>query len=552
MRAALAAAVLAPAAGAVAALVPGRTLRRGLWFAAQAAAVAGAAICLWEAYGGDPVVWRSFRGGLFAATFAVSLHLGTVLAGARAVSLEARAERLAHAGLGAAATGAAAVALTTSAATLALFVVVPTLGVLAATLSGGRRALPATGLAGLALADLAAVGGVWLMSEAADATLLPFATPDRLGAALLLAAAAVKCGCVPWVGTWAAEGSAPARLAQVGVRAQGLALAAVVAFGAGPAIDGAWLAGAAGALALACGASALVPGRERAGLAGIAPAAAGLCLALGGAVGASAFVLLVTALPVLWGGAGMLLTPADPPSPPPPGPAQAPRAPARPLAPGWGIASIVAAGGVAGSLALLPLTAAFPGAWLGLALASVRAGADPTWLIPVAAIALGSAAACVGAVRLVRQATASRLAAAGLALVAGSLYAGVASGRLAAGWLARVSAGLGLPSVLAPGGAPAIPPGPALDLALAVLPGLVAVGAMVALTRGVRVPGPEPAPGRSGRALPPPAAAFAAAAGVVRGLRAGGQAWGLVLAAEALALVVAARVVLAASGRGFL
>ena len=561
MRSVLPLAILAPAAAALVSLLPGRRISRGLWFAAMGAATAAAAAAFWEAYGGDPLVWRGFRAGLLPATLVASLGVGTMLAGARAARLSPASERLALAGLGVGACGAAACALQTGTAALALFIPLPTLGVVVATLAGRKAALPAAGIAGLAVADLAAVAGLWMLTDAADSTLLTLGgVSDGLGAGLLLAAAAVKAGAVPFAGTWAAGDGVPAaRLVQVPVRVQGLALAAVAGLTLRPALDDELVAGVAAGLALACGLSALLRDRGLNGIAGVGPAVAGVALGMGGAVGALGFALLAAVLPLLWGLAAMLLAEDDPADPTRPLPQ---------LRPGWGIASAIAAGAALASLALLPPGGGFPGGWLVLSLGVARAPADPTWLILVAAVLAGIAAAAYGAVAAVRGAAATRLAVAGLAVSAASLYAGVLSGRLGLGWLARVGRDLGLASVLPSAGAPALPPFPAIRLSLAATPALLLVGALVLRTRGVRGPGPD-APRRRPRELPPAplgaspsdqvrfvvvngVRAARAAMRVGRGWRARGQAWGIALVAEALAVLGASRLVVAAMDRGFL
>jgi hypothetical protein len=481
-----------------------------------------------------------------------------MLAGARASRLSPEAERLALIGLGVGACGAAACALQTGTAGLALFVPLPTLGLVVATLAGRKAALPAAGIAGLALADLAAVAGLWLITDAADSSLLSSGgVSDALGAGLVLGAAAVKAGAVPFSGAWAAGDGVPAaRLAVVPVRVQGLALAVVAGLTLRPAVSDEVLVGVAAALALACGLSALLPGRGPNGIAGVGPAVAGVALGMGGAIGARGFALLAAILPLLWGLAAMLLAEDEPR-----------REPAEPGS-GWGLASTIAAGAVLASLALLPPGGGFPGAWLVLSLGLARAPADLTWLIPVAAVLVGLAAAAHGAVRAARGAVVSRLAAAGLAGAAASLYAGVLSGRLALGWLARVGRDLGLPSVLPSAGAPDLPPFPAARLALAAGPALLLVGLIALRTRGVRGPGPDVPPRRAGELPPAPLGisprdqmrfvvvnairGTRAAVRLGRGWRARGQAWGVVLVAEALAFLGAARIVLAAMDRGFL
>ncbi|MCA1684037.1 MAG: hypothetical protein LC708_02775, partial [Actinobacteria bacterium] len=537
---------------------------RALWFVALAAAAGAAGVLFARAYRGDPVVYRSFRAGLLPSTVVASLCGGVLLVGSRAASLSRGQERLALAGVAIAAAGAAACAFTTSAAVLALFLPAPTLGLAAATLAGRGRALPAAGLVGLALADVAALLGLVLLVRRTDSTLLGTGGAPAVTGWLLMGAAAVKAGAVPWVGTWGAgEGVPAARLAQLGVRAQGVVLAAIVAVSIRPQLDDAVLAGAAAGLAVACGLSALAPGRGLAGVSGLAPCVIGVAAALGGGVGVQAIAVLLPVLPLMWGAAWMLSVAPDQAAATARGSADAPP-------PRWGRAATVALGVALATLALVPLLGAFPGAFLVIVLAATRASGDPSWLVPMGSLLAAAAMGMAGAVRALRDVVPGRHAFAGIAVALGSLYAGLASGPLAVGWLIRVRSELGVAAVLPSAGAPVLPPAGAVRFALAAAPALVLVGAVVALTRGARPPGPvpRPAPPRA-RAPARPAlgisprdqvrfvVAFAiraalGAAGLLRRVRATGAGWAAVGLAEALAVVLIARVVLDAAGRGFL
>jgi len=305
-------------------------------------------------------------------------------------------------------------------------------------------------------------------------------TSTGLGVGLILTAAAIKAGALPWLGTarLVAGGRASSPLAAP-LRGQGILLAGIagLVMAGGQEMVPAAIA-AAVAVALAGVAALFARSSSQLGAAMIA-AGAGvsfLGLGLGGGFGARAF--LVTFPPLVLAAAvvqsavagGLLLEEAS----------------------RWRrllVATGVLAAGVAvGSLVGAPPGGGFPGTWMGVSVAVARGMETPPYLLLAGGTFLGLALALIGGIRLLRWA---RLGGATLALAVPAalalLYVGTQPVRLGVGWWLRVEESLGLPSVLPSAGGPALPPVGGLNLLMAVAPGLVLVLAGVALGRGIRL-----------------------------------------------------------------
>jgi hypothetical protein len=219
----------------------------------------------------------------------------------------------------------------------------------------------------------------------------------------------------------------------------------------------------------------------------------------------------------------------------------------------WAVGAL-ALGVAAASLAAIPVGGGFPGTWLALSLAAVRA--QPVEALVAGGAALGLGLALLGGVPLLRWAR-PRPAAVALGVPAGLalLYMGSQPVRLGIGWWLRVEGELGLPAVLGAAGAPALPPAAGSHLLLAVSPALVVVAAVVLGARGLRPSAPGFVTLRDPRRGPP----SAPLAGAVRGgaalaarLSALGVGFGVALVLEAAAVVMAIRLLFLGAQAGFL
>ncbi|HEX9823779.1 MAG TPA: hypothetical protein VGB51_05215 [Actinomycetota bacterium] len=447
---------------------------------------------------GGSVAWRTMEPGLLGASLAVAGTLAVLIVVPRAEALPRGQSVAAVVGLAVAATGLVGTSYARSLTLQAVLVPLPTIAAGLAALATGRAG--ARGLLGLALADGAAVAGLCVLLDRSGTTAVTPAAMG-LGAGLLLGAAAAKAGAIPFFGTWrlsATEG--PGGLVSTALRAQGIALAALVAFGITGVSESVPLAWAAAGAALLAGASGILVRGEAGSVAAVTGAGAALpflALGLGGAVGARAFLALFPAFLLAAAGLQALAWP---------GPERW-----RPvLLARW--VGVLATGVLVLSLLGLPPGGGFPGAWLALSLAQERVGSSLWYLAIAGTAALGLAAAAVASVPLARAARPRGLAAA----IAGPLalflvYLGTQPVRLGLGWLLRIEREAGLPEVLPASGAPALPAASGVDLLLAALPALVVAIALVALARGVREEGAaftpllgEPgAPGRLRRAAEP-------------------------------------------------
>jgi hypothetical protein len=451
-------------------------------------------------------------------------------------------------GLAVAASATAGLAYARSLAVVAVLLPVPTVAAALAALAG-RSPADLRGLIGLAAADGVGLVGLTVVFTRVDTTVV---TPEggALGAGLLLAAAAIKAGAVPGVGTWRLAGTAgPGAPVAVALRGQGLALAMLggLAIGRGeplPIVAG--LAAAAVLLAGVASTAARTGARAAAAVTGAGAALPFVALGLGGAVGIRAALVLFPALLVAAGSVFLGWTPrADQANP---------IARRREPRPGWRWLGAVALAVGAVSLTGLPPGGGFPGAWLTLSLAGARASATAQYLLVAGAVALGLALAALGSVPLVRAMRArAGPAILGALTAAALLYIGLQPVRLGIGWWLRIERELRVPVVLEASGAPSLPPVGGLNLAVVLTQAVLLVGVVVLLGRGFRdARGPfVPLPIRTG--TPPVLAKLAAATHPVRDRLKRFQV-GVAAAAvlEAGAVVLAARLVLLAAGSGFL
>jgi hypothetical protein len=482
-------AILGPAAAGVLWLVlaPWRWPRRVVAGTVALASHGAAWWLFWLAYLGDRPAWRGLAPSLLGATVVAVAEVGILFA---VVEAERRASMSPAliAGLGAAVTAVALAGYTGSLVLLAVAIPIPTLAVAATAVLNpdGRR-----GLAELAVADVVAVLGLSVIFERTGTSVI--GTSTGLGVGLILAAAAIKAGALPWLGTarLVAGGRASSPLAAP-LRGQGILLAGIaglVMAGSQEMVPAA--IAAAVAVALAGVAALFARSSSQLGAAVIA-AGAGvsfLALGLGGGFGARAFLvtfppLVLAAAVVQAAVAGDLLLEEE----------------SR-----WRrflVATGVLTAGVAvGSLVGAPPGGGFPGTWMGVSVAVARGMGTPPYLLVAGGTLLGLALALVGGIRLLRWA---RLRGATLALAVPAalalLYVGTQPVRLGVGWWLRVEESLGLPSVLPSAGGPALPPVGGLNLLTAVAPGLILVLAAVALGRGIRLSPlsrpqpPKPAP----------------------------------------------------------
>ena len=505
----------------------------------------------WSAYQGSPAVWGTFQLDLLGATLLLAAELAILFAVVRADEDETRPELVVGLALSTSAIGG--LAFTESLAAAAILLPIPTLAVGVAALASGRAG--ARGVIGLAAADVAALLGLlWIFDRTGTTT---FAPATGLGVAALLAAAAVKSGAVPWVGTWRLVRSEAAPLSMA-MRAQGLVLAALAGLEIARAEPFAGAAAVGAALVLVAGLGTLGARWPRQLLAGALGVSAGLvfvALGLGGAVGARAALLLLPVVLLAGGVALLLLRDVEDDVEDGDEPAEEEDEPEEVWPEGaWGWLGVLGMGVAVASRVGLPLAGGFPGAWLTLSLLGARSELTAGWIVATAATAVGLGTAAIAAVRLVRSATSWFVptflgALTSLALV----YAGTQPIRLGIGWWVRVERELGIPEVLAAAGAPALPGVGGRDLLLAVAPAIVLTLLAVVLGRGVRGDAPTLTAAARERDLPrwtrPLTAAWDRASTAAVALRAG-----LVLAAllELAAVVIAIRVVSIAAGQGFL
>jgi hypothetical protein len=502
----------------------------------------------WLTFEGDVPSWRAFAPGLLGATVAVAAEVAILLAALRLQSLERWDVPAAGTALGVAASAIVAAAYTGSLPVLAMTVVLPSVALAAVVLARpGRPEL--RGLVPLAAADVVAVAGLVVAQVRGESAGLG-ASPGA-AAFLLLAAAAIKVGAVPGLGTWRLAGDAgPGGLIALALRAQGIGLAVIGGLVMGGAGGSPLVAGVA-ASALFVGAVAALAVRD---LASSLSAAVGvgatlpfLALGLGGAVGTRAFLVLFPAFLLAAGTIVLVGWPGD--------------VPPRTSRAGWRWLGAAALAAAVLSILGFPPAGGFPGTWLTLSLAGVRAEASPVWLLVLGAAAVGLVLAGLAAVPAIRSARPGALRAipaalAGLAL----LYVGLQPVRLAVGWWVRIESVLGTPVVLAATGAPELPVLGGRNLAVIVGEAALLVAAVIALGRGFRDEAPPYAPGTPVRLQ---AALEGAWARLPLGRQSGwvatgAAAWrkgldlGVLAALELAAVVLVAVVVAEAAASGFL
>ncbi|MDQ4005012.1 MAG: hypothetical protein M3135_01765, partial [Actinomycetota bacterium] len=337
------------------------------------------------------------------------------------------------------------------------------------------------------------------------------------------------------------------------------------------------LAMAAAAVMFVGGLSSIAAARPSSSVAALTGTAFGLpfvALGLGGAVGVRAFLILLPVL-LLASGIAVILAPRDPGpdgvSParrrrsaeaqpdgePPPAPV-----PQRPVGAVWTGLATASLGVALGSMLGAPPGGAFPGTWLVISLALIRAEEGAAWLLVAAGAAIGLAMALSSIGGLVRSARPRPVPVAASAVGAlALLYAGVQPVRLAIGWWIRVESSLGVAEVLPASGAPSVPPVGGLNLLLAAAPAL-AIAAVICL-RGLRDPerawvrfgGPRrtsPPAGRLRSWVGRVARPLAPVGASIEPLRRVGVGFAIAAAFEVAALLVAGRLVLLTAERGFL
>jgi hypothetical protein len=492
-------AILGPAAAGVLWLVlaPWRWPRRLVAGAVALASHGAAWWVFWLAYLGDRPAWRGLAPALLGATVVAVGEVGILFAAVEGERRSSLSPAL-IAGLAAAATAVALAGYTGSLVLLAVAIPIPTLAVAATAVlnEDGRR-----GLVDLAVADVVAVLGVSVVFERTGTSVI--GTSTGLGVGLILAAAAIKAGALPWLGTarLVAGGRGSSPLAAP-LRGQGILLAGmgglVMAGGqemVPAAIAGAVVAALAGVVALFARSSSQL------GAAVIAAGAAVsfLALGLGGGFGARAFLvafppLVLAAAVVQAAVAGDFLLEGE--------------SRWRRLLVTTGV---LATGVAVGSLVGAPPGGGFPGTWMGLSVAVARGMETAPYLLLAGGTLLGLALALAGGIRLFRWA---RLGGASLALAVPAalalLYMGTQPVRLGVGWWLRVEESLGLPTVLPSAGGPALPPVGGLNLLMAVAPSAILVLAAVALGRGIRPSAPAGPPAPPRQPAPPARADLAA------------------------------------------
>jgi len=520
-------------------------LARSVWarriLAGAAALVAhGAAWAVfWLAYRGQDPAWRSLDPGVLGASIAVLAELAILVVVARAEGMEPGSAPSAIAGLGVAGTAVVIAAYAHTLPVQALFLPLPTLAVALSGLSREGGGWP-RGVIGLAAADAIALAGLSVLYDRADTALIGPAT--GLGPGLLLAAAAIKAGAVPGLGTWrVAASGGPAIVLTTALRGQGVALAALAGLAiAGGSTSPPVTVAAASAVALA-GAATIWSGGVRPAVAGVSGAAAGvmfLALGLGGAVGTRAFLVLFPPLLLAAAAATLLADPADeeeaPPTPP------------------WRWGAAVALGLVVGSLAGVPLGGGFPGTWLTLSLGATRGEVGTWYLVVTGVAAAGLTVALIGALALARTIRAAPLST-GIGVVVGVLllYLGVQPVRLGLGWWIRIESELGTSEVLSAAGAPGLPPVGGLRLLLVAAPALALVTWVVARAGGLADLRPGYTPARLAGRLRLTALRDRVNAVLAWG-RARGAALALALAIELAVGFAALRLVFLSARAGFL
>jgi hypothetical protein len=548
-------AVLGPAAAALVWLVlaPWRWPRRLIAGAVALGSHGAAWWVFWLAYLGDRPAWRGLSPSLLGATLVAAAEVGVLFAVVEAERRRALSPVL-LAGLGASATAVVLAGYTGSLILLAAAIPVPTLAVAATALAGpmGRW-----GLVELAAADVVALLGVSVAFDRTDTSVIAVST--GLGVGLILAAAAIKAGAVPGLGTarLLAAAGGPRPLGAV-LRAQGILLAGVAGLVMARGQEMAPAAIAATVTVGLAGVVALLARRPSTTGAALIAAGAGvpfLALGLGGGFGARAFLVTFPAF-LLAAGVVQVSVPAD-------------RLASEPSRRVTAAAGILAAGLALGSLVGLPPGGGFPGTWMTLSLAIDRGLAMPWFLLVAGGTLLGLALAVAGGIRLLRAAS-LKGAMAALSVLAGAalVYVGSQPVRLGVGWWLRSEESLGLPVVLPSAGGPTLPAVGGINLLLALAPAVVLILAAVALGRGARlgmlVPSPAPPGPEAG---PSPTAVTATTGGVMSRLRralskpltparrflgrpAVGLGLGLVVEAAAVVLVV--RLLVLGSRGGFL
>lgn len=506
-------------------------------------------LVFWLTFRGESLTWRGFAPDLLGATVAVAAEVAILLAALRIDGLDRRAAPVAGLALGVAASAVVATGYSDSLPVQAMVLSLPTLAVAAAALA--ERGRPdIRGLVTLAAADVVALGGLTvaqLRGDGADLSSSPGAA-----AFLLMAAAAVKAGALPGLGTWRlAARPGAGGLVSVALRAQGMALAVLGGLVLGAAEGSAAVAGVAGGVLFVGGVAAVVARDPAASLSGVVGAGSVLpfmALGLGGAVGTRAFLVLFPPFLVAAGAIALVGWPG--------------RAPPRPARAGWRWLGAAAMAAAALSILGFPPGGGFPGTWLTLSLAGLRAEASPTWLLGLGGAAVGLTLAGLAAVPAIRSARAGPLrsipaAVAGLAL----LYVGVQPVRLAVGWWLRIEADLGTPLVLDATGAPRLPAMGGRNLILIIGEAAALVAVVVLLGRGFRDASAPHVPAASARLGEPTRGAglgpatrgsLARPAAAVAVARRRGLDLGLVLVLELAAGILAARVVAEAAASGFL
>jgi hypothetical protein len=493
-------AILGPAAAAVLWLVlaPWRWPRRLVAGAVVLTSHGAAWWVFWLAYLGDRPAWRGLAPSLLGATVVAVAEVGILFA---VVEAERRASLSPAliAGLGAAATAVALAGYTGSLVLLAVAIPIPTLAVAATAVLNpdGRR-----GLVELAVADVVAVLGLSVVFERTGTSVI--GTSTGLGVGLILAAAAIKAGALPWLGTarLVAGGRASSPLAAP-LRGQGILLAGIaglVLAGAQEMVPAAIAATVAVALAGVAALFARSPSQLGAAVIAAGAGVSFLALGLGGGFGARAFLVtfppLVLAAAVVQAAVSGDLLPEG-------GTGRWRRL--------LGASGVLAAGVAVGSLVGAPPGGGFPGTWMGVSVAVARGMETSLYLLLAGGTLLGLALALVGGIRLLRWA---RLSGATLALAVpaavGLLYVGTQPVRLGVGWWLRVEESLRLPTVLPSAGGPALPPVGGMNLLMAVAPGVILVLAAIAVGRGIRPSTPSSPPPQPRQPAPPARADLAA------------------------------------------
>jgi hypothetical protein len=535
---------LAGGAWAISARFPlaGRALGGALALTAHAAAW----VVFWAAFRGDAPSWRTLTPGLLGASLLVAAELGILFS--LGTGMKRRWETPATAvGLGAATTAVVVAAYSHNLIVQALFLTVPTIATAAAALSARDRPTLA-GLGSLALADVVALIGLSVSFAGLETVVASPGSGLAAGPTLLLAAAALKTGAVPGLGTWRLTAAqAPSAALVPALRGQGLALAALAALVLARAPDQPIVTGIASGLVLASGAAAILARGLSGQVAAVTGAAVGLVfltLGLGGIVATRAFLLLFPAILVAAGAASLG------------GRSVEEGAEKNSWTAGLAGGAMLAA---VASLLALPPGGGFPGGALALGLATSRVQAYPWFFLAAGSAALGLSLAALGGISLVRSARA-RLMPAVVAAVAGLilLYMGSQPVRLSIGWLVRVEAELGLAQILPASGAPHLPTIGGAGLLGAAAPAVGLLGAVLLLGRGVRS---EPASfsplygagvGKTGVIARVTRGSAARLARLRRSLEEAGVGFGALLLLEAVALGIVLRLLVLSNRTGFL